>query len=60
VNGYDGKYFGMNNIVGGILFKTSENRGVLLKAEYYSGEDYYGQFYKSFTQYLSIGFQIDY
>lgn len=60
VNGYDRKFFGMNNIIGGILFKTAKNRGVLLKAEYYAGEDYYGQFYKSYAQYFGIGFQIDY
>jgi len=60
LNGYDGKKLGMNNLVGGIRFKPMDYRSILLKFEYYNGENYYGQFYRYHTKYFGTGFQIEF
>jgi hypothetical protein len=60
LSGYDGIYLGMNTISTGIEFRTASNRGILLKFDYYSGENYYGQFYKEKLDYFGIGFEFKY
>jgi len=60
LNGYDGKMKGMTNLLLGLEFRTSENRGILLKCEYFNGENYYGQFYNQKLDYFGLGFQFNY
>lgn len=60
LNGYEDLKLGMNNLVGGIRFKPMDNRSILLKFEYYSGENYYGQFYRENTKYFGTGIQVEF
>ncbi len=60
LNGFGDVELGMNNVVAGVRLSSAQNRGILIKAEAYSGEDYYGQFYKLYNQYIAFGFQLDY
>ena len=60
LNGYGGTMIGMTNILLGLEFNTSQNRSILLKCEYYTGQNYYGQFYKQNLEYFGLGFQFNY
>lgn len=60
LNGYDSKYIGMNTLTSGFEFRTATNRGIFLKAEYYNGLNYYGQFYKERLEYFGLGFEFKY
>lgn len=60
LNGYDAKYIGMNAFTSGFEFRTASNRGIFLKAEYYNGLNYYGQFYKERLEYFGLGFEFKY
>jgi hypothetical protein len=60
LNGYDNKYLGMNTVTSGLEFRTAQNRGILLKVEYYAGQDYYGQFFKERLEYFGVGFEFKY
>lgn len=53
-------YKPMNMIVVGVIYRTEQNRGILLKIERYFGKNYYGQFYKTCDNYLGIGFELLY
>lgn len=50
----------MNMIVAGIIYRTNQNRGILIKIERYFGKNYYGQFYKLCDNYFGIGFELLY
>jgi hypothetical protein len=60
LNGYDNIYLGMNSITSGFEFRTAQNRGILLKVEYYAGQDYYGQFFNEHLEYFGFGFEFKY
>lgn len=53
-------YKPMNMIVAGVIYRTEQNRGILLKLEKYFGKNYYGQFYKTCDNYFGIGFELLY
>jgi hypothetical protein len=58
--GYGGTFQGMNAVTTGLEFRTAKNRGILLKVDYYSGQDYYGQFFDEKLEYLGVGFEFKY
>ena len=65
-NGYESPktqntvYKAMNMIVGGIIFRTDDNRGIFFRLERYFGGNYYGQFYKECDNYFGFGFELIY
>jgi hypothetical protein len=56
--GIESKYAGSNSLQAGLLLKTTEDRGVLLSAYYYTGRSIHGLYYKEFDEYSAIGFQV--
>jgi len=53
-------YNGSGTLAAGIKFGDWDGRGVRLYAQYYSGLDLFGQYYKNRTKYFSLGFAIDF
>ncbi len=58
LTGYDNNYFGVNSAQAGILFKTSDNLGLMINLNIYEGKSMHGMFYKDYDSYASIGFQV--
>ncbi|MEN6510398.1 MAG: DUF1207 domain-containing protein [Chloroherpetonaceae bacterium] len=60
LSGYNGDLIGMTDMLLGIEFRTAQNRSILIKGDFYTGESYFGQFYEHKIEHLGLGFQFNY
>jgi hypothetical protein len=54
------KYFGNNQIMGGIKFGGWDNKGIVVYASYYAGRDIFSSHYDSKISKFGVGFSVDF
>lgn len=53
------KYYGNNQVIGGVKFGSWDNKGIVLYTSYYSGRDMFSVHYDSKISKFGVGFSID-
>ncbi len=54
------EYAGSNNIMVGTKFGSWNDNGIILYLNYYSGKDYFSEYYKDHISKFGIGFMVDF